>query len=62
MSTLDQGKVRGEVVVIIGPTPDDWSGLGSGIKGEGALLVQYPDGEVGSVHKSDIDELESNGH
>jgi len=45
--------VRGEEVEVLGPKPDDWSGLGDR---DGNTLVRYPDGEVGAVSESDIDE------
>lgn len=41
-------QVRGELVTIVGPTPADWSGLGSTYRTD-AVLVTYPDGETGSV-------------
>jgi hypothetical protein len=46
-------QVRGEPVIIIGPKPAGWTGLGAG---GGEILVIYPDGEQGAVLLSDISE------
>jgi hypothetical protein len=40
--------VRGERVEVLGPTPKGWTGLGGSYHRD-AVLVRYPDGEVGSV-------------
>lgn len=62
MSMLDQVMVRGEIVTIIGPTPSDWTGLGPAGNTDtdaDAFLVEYPDGEVGSVPKSEMKDIEA---
>lgn len=45
--------VRGEQVKLLGPKPPDFTGLGATT---GAVLVQYPDGELGAVQPEDIEE------
>jgi hypothetical protein len=46
--------LRGEMVEILGPKPDDWTGLGRTY--DDAILVCYPDGEVGAVPREQIEE------
>lgn len=50
--------VRGETVTVLGPTPDDWTGLGQANTND-AMLVRYPDGEIGSVPKPMIEPLKT---
>lgn len=45
------GSVRGELVLILGPKPDDFDGLNAA---NGDTLIRYPDGEVGAVKRTDI--------
>lgn len=45
------GVVGGEPVDVIGPMPDDFTGLGYQT---GDTLVRYPDGEIGAVRRAKI--------
>jgi hypothetical protein len=53
---MTEATVRGERVTVLGPKPEDWTGLGRTIP-EG-VLVCYPDGEVGAVPESALSEVE----
>jgi hypothetical protein len=50
-STFIMPMVRGEVVEILGPKPEDFTGLGH-LNGD--VLVRYLDGEIGAVGAEDI--------
>ena len=52
---FNKPEVRGEDVTILGPKPNDYTGLGY-LNGE--VLVLYPDGETGAVKLSAIQEAE----
>jgi len=53
-----QPKVRGELVVVLGPRPAGYAGLAASDPAC-TVLVEYPDGELGCVREDDIYEGQS---
>jgi hypothetical protein len=47
--------VRGETVTVLGPRPANWTGLGAS-EPDPAMLVEYPEGEIGAVRQSALGE------
>jgi hypothetical protein len=51
LSEFNKPEVRGEPVIVLGPKPAGYVGLGYT---NGEIIVRYPDGEIGAVKLSEI--------